>query len=299
MANTFYKLSLEAITPETQAFTVTVNEWYNRHKDAYKELRAQRDLRRLPTRPPPDQAGTVADPITLDGIIRSQSERRTDKVRTAKRNSGEIEMGQADLTTGVGGDQADSPVNSLHVIDVNPDSCHSINSVSKKRRYRRRHHQESSESAGSPGPQPTDQRDIAGCHSLTIRAEDLLQATIRGDGEDYVHIESGSVVLSKDVALEEPITATSIFELLHRSGGDDDQAEESTLIPCLSLITKTPFRAGDQHGMAAATERTRQTMQKTATNSEKDGESKNVYDRSRKNTLSLRRPARRRRSELT
>ena len=113
MANTFFKLSLEAITPETQAFTVTVNEWYNRHKDAYKELRAQRDLRRLPTLPPPDQAGTVSDPITLDGIIRSQSERRTDKVRKGKRHSGEIEMGQADLTTGVGGDHQ-SGLLSLH-----------------------------------------------------------------------------------------------------------------------------------------------------------------------------------------
>ena len=274
MANTFFKLSLEAITPETQASTVTLNEWYNRHKDAYKELRAQRDLRRLPTLPPPDQAGTVADPITLDGIIRSQSEQRTDKVRKAKRHSGDIEMAQADLTNGLGGHQAEAPEKSLIVIDVNSDSCHSINSVSKKRRYRRRHQQESSESAGSPGPQPTDQRDIAGCHSLTIRAEDLLQGTTRGDGEDYVYSESGSVVLSEDVALEEPITAPSIFELLHNSGGDDDHAEDSALTPCSSLIIKTFFRAGDRPGMAAATERTRRAMQKVSTDSEKIGESK-------------------------
>ncbi len=108
----------------------------------------------------------------------------------------------------------------------------------------------------------------------SIRAEDLLQGTTRGDDEAYVYSDSGNIVTSEYVALGKPITAPSIFDLVHNSGSDDDHTQESTLIPCSSLITKIPFRAGDRPGMAAATERTRWAMQKISTDLEKIGESK-------------------------
>ena len=101
------------------------------HKDTYKESRAQRDLRRSPKLPSPDQAGTIADPITSDGIIRSQSERLTDKVRKAKRHCGDMVLAEGDLNTDLGEDRADAPENSLIFIDDDSDSRHSSKSVSR------------------------------------------------------------------------------------------------------------------------------------------------------------------------
>jgi len=111
---------------------------------------------------------------------------------------------------------------------------------------------------------------------LTVQAgqedSDAMAKSSRTTNLDLsARTELGNTVYCDDVNLDDPIRSINILELLNRDEDEDNDADDSIPTPCQRLVTKSTFRTGDRLGMAAASERTRLTIQANVTNTEEPG----------------------------